>query len=151
MGGQNSKNETGRKEISSAPADARSWSRCDYVFAWMAEQQAPSRSGFLSTFWLPTLTPPLDTMLHNGLDPHPNEHVAVYEPPSAASDHLRPKGRKCLTGIVKKTRLLSAVGLHVDVLREVVGLSRFYRRRNKLTQKQQHPENFDRQQQTKAT
>ena len=48
-------------------------------------------SGFLSTFWLPTLTQPLDTMLHNGLDPHPNEHVAVYEPPSAASDHLRPK------------------------------------------------------------
>ena len=61
------------------------------------------------------------------------------------------KGRKCLTDIVKKTRLLSAVGLHVDVLREVVGLSRFHRRRNKLTQKQQHPENFDRQQQTKAT
>ena len=47
MGGQNSKNETGRKEISSAPADARSWSRCDYVFAWMAEQQAPSGK------WLP--------------------------------------------------------------------------------------------------
>ena len=26
------------------------------------------RSGFLSTFWLPTLTQPLDKMLHNGLD-----------------------------------------------------------------------------------
>ena len=32
---------------SPAPADARSWFRCDYVFAWLAEKQA------FSGGWLP--------------------------------------------------------------------------------------------------
>ena len=126
-----------------APADARSWMRCDYVFAWFAEKQALFQGWLVVDVWLSTLTLPLDDMLRNGLCLTLGCACCGLRMAVGSLWPSETKGRECLTDVIKKTRWLSAVCLHVAVLKEVVGLSCFARRRNTLTQKQKQPQHCD--------
>ena len=102
-----------------APADARSWMRCDYVFAWFAEKQALFQGWLVVDVWLSTLTQPLDDMLRNGLCLTLGCACCGLRMAVGSLWPSETKGRECLTDVIKKTRWLSAVCLHVAVLKEV--------------------------------
>ena len=102
-----------------APADARSWIRCDYVFAWFAEKQALFQGWLVVDVWLSTLTQPLDDVLRNGLCLTLGCACCGLRMAVGSLWPSETKGRECLTDVIKKTRWLSAVCLHVAVLKEV--------------------------------
>ena len=104
------------------------------MFAWFAEKQALFQGWLVVDVWLSTLTQPLDDMPCNGLCLTLGCACCGLRMAVGSLWPSETKGRECLTDVIKKTRWLSAVCLHVAVLREVVGLSRFYK-----AQKHTHP------------